>query len=200
MPRETNEWDSLVRALLYHVQFEPEVDDAVARRVATALIEDPLWQLTPDREYEMLAAALRSRSPLPPERPSHMNDGEVLAFLSLIVSHMDALRPWPVRDLTVLPEERLAEFASLAPIATVDLTVDDIEDRLDILFDFDEDYGDFLLIRLRSGAEVGLLKPIDAENDRVDLVGVGPAVPVWEVLDELAAASNLDRALFVEPA
>ncbi|MGW5754895.1 hypothetical protein [Nocardia rhamnosiphila] len=199
MPRETTEWDSVVRALLYHVQFEPAVDDAVARRVATALIEDPLWQLTPDREYEILAAALRSRNPLPPERPSNMDDGEVLAFLSLIVSHMDALRPWPVRDLTVLPEDRLAEFASLGPIATVNLTVDDIEDRLDILFDFDEDYGDFLLLRVKSGTEVGLLSPLDAENGRVDVVGTPPAGSAREVLDELAAASNLDRASFVEP-
>ncbi|MEU4313770.1 hypothetical protein [Nocardia sp. NPDC024068] len=196
MSDDMDDWNSIVRTLLNHVRFEPRIDEAVARNVAVALVEDPLWKLTPDQEYEILSTALRNLYPVPPERPSKMDDREVLDFLSMIVSQMDALRPWPIRPYDLLPEERLSEFATLTPIAAVDLAVDEIEDRIDQLFDFDENYGEFLLIRLKSGHEVGFLSPDESADGTVAVVGTAAGDPAREILDELAAASGLDRALF----
>jgi hypothetical protein len=74
----------------------------------------------------------------------------------------------------------------------------EIEDEIGYSFDYDSDYGEFLLIRLKSGIEVGFLNPLASDGDNADIVSNALGASAQRILDELLAATGLERGIFTE--
>ncbi|MGW1739010.1 hypothetical protein ACWCPQ_09385 [Nocardia sp. NPDC001965] len=196
MPGDEDDWHSIVRALFYHIQFEPLLDESTARGVAENLLRDPLWDLSPDEEHRILSAGLRLGYPLPTSHSAKNGERELRNFLEMTVRCMDEMRPWPVPPFRRLPEERLGDFVSLIPIARTNRPVNDLEEQIGQLFDYEESYGEFLLVQLEPGIEVGLLNSLGSPDETADIVSTGLGVTPAEILDRLAEATGLARKVF----
>src|SRR5512135_1195421 len=90
-----DQWRGVSNAVLYSVQFDRELDDAVLDRVVRLLFEQPMWDLSPEDEYSALAQAVRSPDPLTGDIPQPHSDHEFRGFLQRLLGRLDAMRPWP---------------------------------------------------------------------------------------------------------
>ncbi|WP_040792674.1 hypothetical protein [Nocardia paucivorans] len=192
-------WNGLVTAILYRVEYRSISARISAADIAGDIIENPLLKLTAQEEHEILSTGLSSGLPLPRIVESNRSEKEALEFLQEIVSTMDDLRPWPTPTFERLPENRLNDFRSVTPLAYTETPVNDLEARLRRVFDHRQDYGEFLLIRLSSKLEIGLLHPFSAESDRTAVVAVNRPVgsSAQEAIRELTESTGLAPESFV---
>lgn len=191
----SHQWQGIANAVLYSVQFETVLDSAVVARVADWLLERPLWNLTPEDEYQALVSAIRSTGPLTGEIPTKHTDTEFRRFLGDVVAYLDAARPWPEPSFISLPDERFDDFMNGHAIAVADRPVATLEGLLGKTFVRREDiYPDFLLLRLRSGAEVGFVWPYWRETNDVAIVTTHRERPPMEILNELVQHTALEPA------
>lgn len=190
-------WPGIVNAILYRVQFDRALDTNLARRVAIELVTDPLWSLTAEEEYNALAFGLDSGSPIPSDALTSESEKDIRLFLSEVAAHMQELRPWPKRPFDRLPENRLSNFLSAHPIARIKGSVNDIESLMRCAFSNAPDFGEFLLIRLNSGAEVGFLHPYNAGLDGTVVTTRDPGAKPHEIVAELHESASLKAAMFI---
>lgn len=163
-------WQRVLWALLYSVQYEQRLTDALARSRALALILEPVHGFSPEEEHAALGAALESAAPLseilppPPETPRA--EEELRDFAERVRRHMDELRPWP--DLPFVT--RLGPlWEDSAVIGRVRMGHMEVTERIRRHFQRPETGDDAparLLLRLSSGDEVALVE----RGGRVDVL------------------------------
>ncbi|NEW42576.1 hypothetical protein GV794_24845 [Nocardia cyriacigeorgica] len=189
----TTQWQSLANAVLYSVQFEETLDSAVVTRVADGLLTRPLWNLAPEDEYQALTEAVRASGSLTREVPTEHTDAEFRRFLGAVIEHLDSARPWPEPPFELLPDERFEDFMDGHAIAIADRPVATLEGLLGKTFIRREDiFPDFLLLRLRSGTEIGFIWPYWRETNDVAIVTPDRDRPAMEILTELVQHTNLE--------
>ncbi|WP_278264973.1 hypothetical protein [Nocardia sp. AG03] len=179
-------WYGTVQRILYTIQFDAELNQAVVDRVADRLVTHPFDYVTAEDEYTALTDGLRHQAPMPSLISIlRQSPAEVRDFLTRVVAEMDAMRPWPVLPFTPLRPDRLPEFRDSRPLARIGLPVNDIEGRFARVFHRDNDEGEFLLLRLRSGATIGFFASIWNDSYDVLLTCASPEHDPRAVLHEL---------------
>ncbi len=187
-----DEWNGLISRLFYGIQFEPDLSDALADRIAMALIAEPIETLTADEEYAILASGIQRNLPLPTIVEMKQGPAELYGFIQRIVAQMDALRPWAEPEYLQLSSDWLSAFESSQPIARITIPVPGLEGRLARGFDRSSEDGPFLLLRLRSGAVIGFFSPVWAGSDDVMLVGAGRSHKPEFILQELIDTGRIE--------
>lgn len=192
-------WDGLVTAILYTVEYRMTPGKFSAEKIAVDLVENPLWKFTAQDEYEILSAGISSGLPVPKIVDSRRSDGEIRRFLAEVLGAMDSLRPWPRLPFEQLPGNRLNDFSSATPIAFTETPVNDLEAHLRRVFDYRRDYGEFLLLRLRSGLEIGFLHPFSAEPGRTIVASANKnsGLSAQEAVRELVISTDLALESFI---
>lgn len=159
------------KVILYSVQFEKELGDAVVDKIARAVVEEPVLGLTPEEEYAAISEDLRSGAQLTaslsgPDGQQH-GEGEFRDFLRRVLARLDAMRPWPVLPFRPLDVSRWEDFAHAQPIARIGFGYVDIQARLHRGFSRAGDpEREVLVLQLKSGDEIALVSPWwPASND-----------------------------------
>ncbi|WP_157181716.1 hypothetical protein [Nocardia testacea] len=183
---------AVVNAILHDVQFADTLTAAEVDRTSSSLLHNPLWSLTPEQEYQSIVDALESGSEIGSiVGPRHSEDA-VRNFLRQVVDRLDALRPWPDLPFQELPETRWSEFSGAPAIARVDVSWPEIETRVGRIFtESVPDSRQYLLLRLRSGIEVGFVWPGENE-DSTAIVAPDASVPEADIVQEIVDATDLD--------
>ena len=188
-------WRGLVNGVLYRVQFRRMLDDRTVDWIARAILERPILRQTRDEQYEMLVAALRSRTPLTGHIPLYFphDEEDVRGFLTRVVCRLDALRPWPELPFLRLDVARWQTFTDARPIARIHLRYVKVQERLHAIFDGVEDGREVVLLRLKSGAEVALVTPWGDESDDVAILQRDRRRAPRHVLAEFLGATGFDN-------
>ncbi|NUP27764.1 MAG: hypothetical protein HOQ36_14690 [Nocardia sp.] len=183
---------AVVNAVLYGVQFAETLNSAEVDHTASSLLHCPLWSLTPEQEYQAIVDALESDSEIGSIFSQRHSEAAVRKFLQQVVDCLDTLRPWPDLPFQELSEIRCIEFADAPTVARVDMSWPEIETRVGRIFTESlPDSRQYLLLRLRSGIEVGFVWP--GENDDFTaIVAPGASVPEGEIVRENVDATELD--------
>ncbi|MFI7447507.1 SseB family protein [Nonomuraea sp. NPDC049714] len=166
--------DRVVSVLFYSVQFNAELDDALALVRARALILEPVHGYTPEEEYEAIGASLRTGSPLadliPSPLPVPHSEQEHRDFAQRVLDHMDALRPWPELPFISLREAPWHDYAESRVIARIRMNEMRVTERLHrhlAQVREDERLRHWLTLRLNSGDEVALAEPWWPDSEHV---------------------------------
>lgn len=154
----TELWQGTSNTVLYSIQAEPELNDAVVARIARALLEHPLSDLTPEQEYAGLAEALQSGAQLTEFMPGRHSEEQYRDFLRRLLTRLDALRPWPEPPFRPLDMSHWDSFAGAQPMARLSSDYLNIQERLHRAFTKTGDQ-EVLMLRLKSGDEVALVNP-----------------------------------------
>lgn len=191
-----NPWVGVVNAIIYSVQFE-ELDDAVADRIAQALLTEPYATYTPEEEFNALAEGIRNGYPLPDAITTKHKSEDLRKFISSIVRRMDSARPWPELPYRRLPADGLQEFLTASrPVARIHAPYPVIEPAIKLNFNRNEELGEFLLVRMRSGIEVAFFAYYwEGSHDTLLAAAAGP-VPAHEIVAELVASTDLQATDF----
>ncbi|WP_431957160.1 hypothetical protein [Nocardia lijiangensis] len=184
-------WPGIVNTIFYSIQFENELNQELVDRISRALLTEPIETLTPDQEYEALARGLRSNAPLPTLVPMRQSGAELRDFVARVVLRMDSLRPWPELPFQLLPESRLSEFGDAQPIARIRTSMPDAEARILRHFYHDPENGDYLLLRMKSGAVIGLFSPFWDGSDDIVVVSNSSEFSPHVLVNELLNATYL---------
>lgn len=185
------DWQAVVNAVLYAVQFENELGPAQVQRISTALLTEPLWDLTPAEEYAALVAALGADTPLNTTVGTKHSETTIRGFLNDIVQQLDSARPWTPPPFLELPESRWPDFSNAPAIAHIDVSWPAIEARVKKTFKRTGDEKQVLLLRLRSGIEVGLVWPGPAGQATTMLVSPTTSISPATIVREVVEATSL---------
>jgi hypothetical protein len=158
--------DRVLSILFYSVQYQSAFDDALALFRARALILEPIHGLTPEEEYEAVAASLGNDSPLadliPSPLPVPHSEQEFRDFARRVLDHMDALRPWPELPFLSVAEGPWQDYADSPVIARIRMNEMRVTERIHrhlSQVNGDERLRHWLTLRLNSGDEVALAEP-----------------------------------------
>jgi hypothetical protein len=182
---------AVVNAILYGVQFADTLNAAEVDRTSSSLLHHPLWSLTPEQEYQSIVDALESGSEIGSIFGPRHSEVAVRNFLQQVVDRLDALRPWPDLPFQELSEIRWSEFSDAPAIARVAVSWPEIETRVGRIFTESlPDSRQYLLLRLRSGIEVGFVWPGENE-DSTAIVAPNASVPEADIVQEIVDATDL---------
>ncbi|MEV0363136.1 hypothetical protein [Nocardia fusca] len=182
---------AVVNAILYGVQFADTLNAAEVDRTSSSLLHHPLWSLTPEQEYQSIVDALESGSEIGSIFGPRHSEVAVRNFLQQVVDRLDALRPWPDLPFQELSEIRWSEFSDAPAIARVAVSWPEIETRVGRIFTESlPDSRQYLLLRLRSGIEVGFVWPGENE-DSTAIVAPHASVPEADIVQEIVDATDL---------
>ncbi|WP_342800218.1 hypothetical protein [Nocardia sp. No.11] len=156
-------WDEVVEAVYYRIQFEPKLDDSIVDWIARLLVNNPCRNLTPPQEYDAIARGVLFGEPFPASIPTRHTTTELRDFLSKIVRRMDEMRPWPQPAVTSLPDSELPRFSNESPAAEIEITVDEFQQRIYRTFKPHPKGGFYLLLGMQNGAVIGLFAPPDRQ-------------------------------------
>lgn len=185
-------WPGVVNTILYHIQFEKELDQKIVDRISNALLVEPVFELTPEEEYSALENGLLQGEPLPEAVEVKWSDAEIRDFLTRVVQRMDERRPWPELPYLRLPRDKVDDFVKSArPLARVHTSFPGIESGVKRNFFHDSENGSFLLLRMRSGVEIGFFTPFWDDSHHTMLVTTDERVSFREIVDELVANTTL---------
>ncbi|MEV6769714.1 hypothetical protein AB0N05_13905 [Nocardia sp. NPDC051030] len=182
-----------MNAVLYSVQFTDRLNPNEVRRISTGLLTEPLWDLTPEDEYRALVDALNSGEELDTLVRTKHSEAEVREFLTRIVAELDAARPWPDPALQELSISRWTEFTGLEPVAQINIAWPTIQGLVQRGFTKPPgENREWLLVRLRSGAELALVWPGLAGRTATDVLSLDTNIAAESVIEEILAATSLD--------
>lgn len=187
----SGEWRPVMNAVLYMVQFAADLDEAQARRIASSIVNKPFGNLTQDQVYDTLIAALASSEVLDTVVGVNHSPAAVRNFVQAVVCELDALRPWPVPPLREIEISRWSEFYTSTPVARISVPWPAIEGRIGKTFNR-VDGSQVALLMLRSGVEVGLVWPSQADKMETDLLVPAPSGSFSEIVRELINSSGLE--------
>ncbi|WP_132428676.1 hypothetical protein [Pseudonocardia endophytica] len=186
------------------VDYRP-LDEALAHRMARALIWEPLTGMTIEQEYDGLLEALASDHRLstwtgdPRAEGTPIPEARFRDYLRAIVRNLDAMRPWPRPLIRVLPVEIYERsYASSRTIARLLVDVLDVQSRIHrALLPVDLADGSQYcasVVELRSGREIAFVGDWfpDDGNDFVAVQTRDPDVPAAEIVAELTSDSTFD--------
>ena len=151
-------WRGVINAILYQVQFEPELDDELALRTAQAITNEPVLQLTIQDNANAIRDALDSTARLTQLIDSAGSERDVRRFLEKVAAELENLKPWPVLPFRSLDKSTFQSFADTRPVARIGLDYKDLEVRLYRLF-LPVDGKAVLVLELFSGDVVAIVDP-----------------------------------------
>lgn len=187
-------WRGPVNQLIYGLMFSPLLDDTALDNLADAITTRRGLSLPPDAYYDAITAALDSGDLSGLIETPH-GEADLIDFLRRLRARLDELRPWPVPAFSKLPATEWPSFARAKPIAQIEETLLQTQDRLRERFDPLPD-GDgtirVLLLKLRDGETVGLLGA--SGPGRITLLQRDPGDPE-QTINAYAEASGLPREL-----
>jgi hypothetical protein len=185
-------WRGVNNAVLYSVQFRAELNDAVVDRIARAVLNEPLWDLTPQQEYEALAEALQSDAQLTALIPEKHSEETYRDFLRRLLARLDEIRPWPELPFQELSKSRWESFASARPAARITLGFKKMQERLHRgLAKLDDSNRRIVMLRLRSGDEVALVTPWWPGSDDTAMLQRESGRPAEQVVAQLINDTGL---------
>lgn len=115
------DWRAVMNAVLYGIQFSKVLGPEEVDRISTGLLANPLWNLTPDDEYQALSAALDSGEKLDNFVGTGHSESELRDFFQAVVGELDGRRPWPPAGFQQLPLTEIGQFTDNEPIARIDV-------------------------------------------------------------------------------
>jgi len=177
----TQQWQGTSNTVLYSIQGEPELDDAVVTRIARALVEQPLRDLTPEQEYADLAEALRSSAQLTELMPGRHSEERYRDFLRRLLARLDAMRPWAEPPFRPLDMSHWDGFAGAQPMARLSADYLKVQELLHRAFTRAGDQ-EVLMLQLRSGDEVALVNPWWPESSDTAVLQRDPGRSPQQVL------------------
>ncbi|RZS40710.1 hypothetical protein EV193_10321 [Herbihabitans rhizosphaerae] len=193
----TDSTEAIVARILHTVR-DSARDDSTARRIALALIQEPITEFSQDEQYGALTEALGSEVSLSTiidlsYVPSPPSEEEFRAFLERVRAHLDANRPWPTPPHRGLDSRRWpSEYANAAVVGRIGLHIVGVRNKVKYLFRT-EDGGsgrNVLLLRLRSGDEIALVTGWWSDSDDLAVLSRDPSRPANEVLQALIDATD----------
>ncbi|MFB7878060.1 hypothetical protein ACFC06_22660 [Nocardia sp. NPDC056064] len=161
------------------------MSDELVANIANALIVEPIATLTPEEEFRILANGLSKSFATPTLVEMRQTGAELHAFIRRVVDSMEAMRPWSNPEYIRLPADALAAFARPRPIARIRIPVPGVEGRLARTFEYGSEDGPFLLLRLRSGADIGFFSPVWPGSDDVMVASADNERDPHSILTEL---------------
>jgi hypothetical protein len=168
--------------ILYGVMFEKELGDDLAASVAKRAIEHPQAYLTTEQIYAGITEA----------SPGHrQGEQEYRDFLAKVARNLDTMRPWPQRSFQAVDPQSWYDLDFARLIARVNISIIQVERRLNQAFGRAGDGGRVLALRLRSGAEVALFANWWADSQDVALLQRDPRLPPADVLAEFCTATGI---------
>ncbi|WP_458248959.1 hypothetical protein [Streptomyces sp. MAI_2237] len=185
----------VVTAILYCVQFSPELNDAEVERIADMVLERPFYDLTVEEEYAGIEAVLAA-----PDWEDDLSwqphaEAAVRDFLRRLLQRLDALRPWREPPFRTLEWERWEEYRTGRLLAHVRLyppPQDPLFSRLRPV-PGDEHELRATLLRLRSGDEVALIAPPSSGTGDAVLMAVAPHRPAPQVIEAFVTHTGYAR-------
>ncbi|MFG1943150.1 SseB family protein [Nonomuraea sp. NPDC048826] len=164
-------WRRVACFLLYTLQFQPALDDDLARLRAGGLVLEPFRGFTREEEYEGLQEALASDEELvellPTPWPVPHDEQDVRDFLRRVLEQMDLRRPWPELPFTVPPITADPDRDRYRAIARLRLDENELSRRIHANLARVGDGGRWLPLLLNSGDEVALATPHRPGGDHV---------------------------------
>lgn len=151
-----------LNAILYGVDFHPDLGDDTIRRLADSLINQRHFPNPPQPYAEAIKVVVRAGE-VPPDHlwmSQRYSERELFGFLERLDRHLDELRPWPRPAFLKLDVARWDEFAGARAVAHVDLDVHQLTGLLNRRPDEVEVSGErrpVAIIELGSGQVVALL-------------------------------------------
>lgn len=151
-------WRFVANGIFTGIQFREELDEENAAGVAKFILERPLVGLDRDQQYAALVEAVERGHDLTLlDRNAHSEDS-YRAFLAMIVSQLDALRPWPELPFETVYLERWDEFPAPVVSGRLELRRMKVEQALrDTLQRFADTRQSGIVLRLPSGALVAII-------------------------------------------
>ncbi|MCL6669164.1 hypothetical protein [Streptomyces panaciradicis] len=185
----------VVTAILYCVQFSPELNDAEVERIADMVLERPFYDLAVEEEYAGIEAVLAA-----PDWEDDLSwqphaEAAVRDFLRRLLQRLDALRPWREPPFRSLESNRWEEYRTGRLLAHVRLyppPQDPLFSRLRPV-PGDEHELRATLLRLRSGDEVALIAPPSSGTGDAALMAVAPHRPAPQVIEAFVTHTGYAR-------
>ncbi|MBF6286405.1 hypothetical protein [Nocardia cyriacigeorgica] len=183
----------IINAVLYSVQFDDLASPHTVRKIADNVLVRPYLGANPEEVYEALVAGLASGDQLTSAIPSNHGEAEFRRFLGAVVERLDGMRPWPEPPFRWLPEDRFEDFVNGVVIAVSHRPVWRIEQVLGRSFQRRTDsQQEFLLLQLRSGAEVGFVAPYWPDSSSIAILTTTRDRAAEDVLRELIECTDLE--------
>ncbi|MEU6561084.1 hypothetical protein [Nocardia nova] len=189
-------WKSVVDAIVYNAEYYPDLGEQAVDGTARALLIQPLWNLTPQQEYEAITYAIESRGTIT-SIPTRLDQAAIRDFLRRILLRLDDLKPWPEPRFQTLSISRWPEFVDSRPIAIINGSFPFVQDKVGE--GFGQGPGDqryFLLLQLNSGAEVGFIWPHAGDESKTTFV-TRSNLAANDIIEEMIDASLLPPESFM---
>ncbi|MBF6098036.1 hypothetical protein IU510_08085 [Nocardia cyriacigeorgica] len=186
---------SVVDAVLYSVRFDDLASPRTVQKIVDMTVTRPFLEADPEEIYRALVEGVKSGDRLTSSIPNDHGEEEFRRFLEAVVEQLDRVRPWAEQSYRRLPGgDRFGEFVNGAVIGVSHRPVWRIEQVLGRAFQRHNDsQQDFLLMRLRSGAEVGFIAPFWPESSSIAILTTGRERAAEDVLEELIECTGLER-------
>lgn len=183
----------VVDAVLYSVQFDDLESPRTVQKIADMTVARPFLDANPEDVYQALVEGLRSGDQLTSSIPNGHAEAVFRRFLGAVVERLNGMRPWPDPPVRWLPQDRFDDFANGVVIGVSHRPVWRIEQVLGRVFQRRNDSQQaFLLMRLRSGAEVGFIAPFWPDSGSIAILTTGRERAAEEVLGELLECTDLE--------
>ncbi|TLF72106.1 hypothetical protein [Nocardia cyriacigeorgica] len=184
---------NVINAVLYSVQFDDLESPHTAQKIADNVASRPYLGANPEQVYQAFVEGLASGDQLTSSIPNDHGEAEFRRFLAALVERLDGMRPWPEPPFQWLPEDRFKDIVNGVVIGVSHRPVWRIEQVLEWNFQRRKDsQQEFLLLRLRSGAEVGFVAPYWQENAGIAILTTGRGLRADDVLAELIDSTDLE--------
>lgn len=153
-------WRGEINRLLYGLMFERTLDDRLVDTAAKGLLHGQVRGSDPQAYQDAIRQALATDATLSDTFETPHGEAEFRDFLRRLAARLDELRPWPPPPYRKVDISEWRGFDHGRPIARIDATPLDVQDRLHVLLDrlpAGDKNAEALILRLRSGETVALL-------------------------------------------
>lgn len=158
--QQASPWRGYVNQLTYGLDLSHQQNDEVVTRLADALIEQRSFKHPVASYHEAATAALASGEAI--AQGAH-EDEVARDLLSRVVLELDERRPWADPPFRTLGSDQWADLATAPVVGRIPLSRVLVGERLCGVFApapaGSGEQGDVLILRMRSGEQVGLVAP-----------------------------------------
>lgn len=166
-------WRGGINTILYVLIYAGQLDEQQVARVADMIIEQRALPGGPAPYLQAIEDALASGDEVSSGIDTPHSEQEFRDFLTRLADRLKQSRPWPEPKLTKVDIGQWDTLSDARPIAKIDLSSFNVGQRIPEQFDR-LPLGDGtlagLMLRLRSGAVLGLLAPADGRTPGVTVL------------------------------
>ena len=179
-------WRGYVNQLTYGLDLGRHVDDEVVTRLVDALVQQRSFRHPVETYHDAATAALASGEPI---ARGAREDEVVRDLLARLVRELDERRPWADPPFRTLGVEQWPRLATAPVIGRIPLSRMTVGERLCGIFEpvpaASGEQVDVLVLRLRSGEQVGLVAPASFTERGVIVRAHGDSRPTVAAIREL---------------